>query len=239
MNNYQFNNSQYLKKINNKKIFPIIFLVLIIIITLGFCLLFKSSNTNKIELYFIQLNEFPTYNSASKFAQDVKNNGGAGYIYFDKNYRVFAGLYKSKEDAEKVLKNIQNDYNSSKIYSLSFPYLGKIEKENRYIKSYKTSVLKTIFHLEKLCCNFFKNEIHFNELEIHIENTQKSFNISNNDLMKYLGNSPKTNSIKQYMVSIQDSIYKLSKYNELEIIENFRYEIINIAINYFQFLSCF
>ena len=119
MQEYHFDYAQYKKRLNKKLNISFVFLLIPIIIL---CAIFSALQQPKIytyEYHFVQLNQFENYTQAFEFATQIKQLEGAGYIYKDTSYHIFANYYKDIKDAEKVCKNLKKDYKNCKIYSIS------------------------------------------------------------------------------------------------------------------------
>lgn len=70
--------------------------------------------------YAVQLFEFKTLAEAQSASEEIREKNGAGYIIKDgNNYLVIGGIYKNKEDAESVRKNLENDdFTATVIFSV-------------------------------------------------------------------------------------------------------------------------
>ena len=74
----------------------------------------KPKHTKTCEIYFLEIDSFQSYQSALNLSKEINANGGAGYIYYDGNYHVFANFYSKIEDAKSVLENVLEDFPNSK-----------------------------------------------------------------------------------------------------------------------------
>lgn len=81
-------------------------------------LLVASAKQNVGTYYLIEADRFTDYNEAVSFSKKVQAQGGAGYIRFDDDFRVFLAGYKSKSDATQVCEKIEG-YDNKKIYTLN------------------------------------------------------------------------------------------------------------------------
>lgn len=79
----------------------------------------KQRNTNNF--YAVQLESFEDYNKAYDFAYEIQAKGGAGYITYNKDYKVLASLYLTYNDAKSVAENIKSEYVNACVYELVLP----------------------------------------------------------------------------------------------------------------------
>ena len=104
------------KKFN--KLLKFVFIIVLMLIMIVSCLAiynFIKNKTNKNDdlfLYALKLNSIESYDLANQTSLFVKNNGGAGNIkVYNKKYYVYLSCYKTKQDAEKVMQNLnENGY---------------------------------------------------------------------------------------------------------------------------------
>ena len=72
-------------------------------------------------VYFaVQMFEFSSLTEAQSASDEIREKNGAGYILKDGNgYLVLGGIYKNREDAESVRKNLANDsFTGSVVFSV-------------------------------------------------------------------------------------------------------------------------
>ena len=69
-----------------------------------------------VQYFCVSFGRYDTREEANQFAKNIRLRGGAGVIYGDKN-EVLGSLYKSKEDANKVVA--QNESYSMSILTFS------------------------------------------------------------------------------------------------------------------------
>lgn len=106
-------------------------LILILVGVLLYTNLHKSSKVtlNSKKYYAVEVGSYVSESTALYFASTIKNRGGAGGVYYDGSYRVFAAAYLSKEDAQSVTqKMIDSDLNG-KLYVFEFKKI-KIDFSN-------------------------------------------------------------------------------------------------------------
>ena len=242
MSDYEFNYSQYTKKLNIKNNnFSIIFLVIILL--LGCCVYLKPLDLKNNKLYFIQAQEFQTYNDAKNLSQEIKKNGFAGYIYFDKNYHVLISFHTSKADAKTTLKNSKSKHKNISIFYLEkkgfFNGKNLNKTQIKAITNFKNKTEKISLELENYYSSFFDNSLDLKTLSIHIENIKNNFDKTHTKLIKSFDNNSKFNPAKKHANNMLKSLSNLClNVNELTP-SSAQYEIINFVINQYQFLSCF
>lgn len=83
-------------------------------------------NRNKVDTtyYGVEMISFSDYNSARVFAQQLRQQGGAGYVVEDEVYRVIAELYDTEEEALSVLKKLPAASGEAKIYKIEIPIIN-------------------------------------------------------------------------------------------------------------------
>ena len=243
MSGYIFNYSHYKKQINTKNHFNFSVILIVIILLLGACVLLRPQRTKFLEFYFIETGKFQTYQQALNHSQEMIFNGGAGYIYFDKNYHVLVSFYSNYDDAESVLKKIKNDYPSATIFTIKSKHFFKQKNltnaQNKSIENFANTSKELVLKLDLLSAKFFTKTISFGELKTHIKNMQKEFNIVYENFINSFNNVSKHNLTKKYAVNMFNTFEKLVKFSEHEMCYQLRYEIINLVIERHHLLSCF
>lgn len=243
MTDYIFNYDQYKKTINKKNNFNFSVMFIVIILLLGLCVFLYPKQTNTLNFYFVEIDNFQTYNKANSLANEIKNSGGAGYVYFDGTYHVLASFYSNYKSAEKVVNNLKTDYKSATVFTIeTYKFTDKKKlnsSQNKSIKNFLDSTYTMILNLEKLNTNFDKKSLQIEELNIHIKNNQKEFDKAYSSLMEDLKNNSKFNFIKEYLVQMKSSLSNLSNLENNTASSTLRYETVKLVINRIQFLSCF
>ncbi len=79
----------------------------------------KQRNANNF--YAVEVASFDNYDEAYEFAMQIQKKGGAGYITYNKEYKVLTSLYLTYNDAKSVSENIKADYPSACIYEIILP----------------------------------------------------------------------------------------------------------------------
>ena len=71
--------------------------------------------------YAVEVANFDNYDEAYNFAMQLQAKGGAGYITYNKKYKVLSSLYLTYNDAKSVADNIKVDYNNACVYEIVLP----------------------------------------------------------------------------------------------------------------------
>ena len=79
----------------------------------------KGRNANNF--YAVEVNSFDDYDEAYTFATQLQTKGGAGYITYNKKYKVLSSLYLTYDDAKSVADNIKAEYSKACVYEIAFP----------------------------------------------------------------------------------------------------------------------
>ncbi len=103
----------------------------------------KSRNTNNF--YAVQVAEYEDYNEAHEFASTLQTKGGAGYITYNKKYKVLTSMYLTYDNAKSVADNIKNEYSKVCVYEIVLP---DIEIPND-ISNEQNKALNTAFAVSK------------------------------------------------------------------------------------------
>lgn len=83
--------------------------------------LVSGKHTNINNFYAIQLEKFDEYTQAQDYATNIQKLGGAGYVTYNKGYRVLSSMYLNYEQAKSVMDNIKSDYPNVCVYELCVP----------------------------------------------------------------------------------------------------------------------
>ena len=122
-------------EINQKKsnFFGLSFLICGLLLAISVCNLFSYAFfSNRISLvsgkqrnpnnfYAVQVATFDDYDDAYTFAIQLQNKGGAGYITYNKEYKVLASMYLTYNDAKSVAENMKDEYNQARVYEIVLP----------------------------------------------------------------------------------------------------------------------
>jgi hypothetical protein len=136
--------------------------------------------------YAIQLNSFKTKEDAITFSKSVQSRGGAGYIYKDNEYLVFASMYNNLEKANEVCDNLKSSGESAPIFEFK---VNKIEYNINLKNSDKdclsnainlfdetfNDLFQMITELDTGNTTFSQTNLNLNSLYGNLENKESSF----------------------------------------------------------------
>lgn len=238
---FEFNYLEYKNKTSKKIAFPISILIIIIILLSALIIYVKPEKN--YQLYFVELNAFPTYIQANDFATEVKQKNGAGYIYYSTKYHVFANFYCNKKDAESVLSNVKNVYQNSKIYTISLKILKSLKNlgknQAKSIKNTANFLNFLISELSALSIDYDNTNINFYELQTNFKNLSEKFETYYSNFCKQFQYEYQANTSKKYLTNIHNSLQTLSNLDNNCLACEIKYLCIEIVINYSSFLSLF
>lgn len=104
----------------------------------------KGRNSNNF--YAVEVDCFDSYDEAYNFATTLQIKGGAGYITYNKKYKVLTSLYLTYEDAKSVADNIKGEYANACVYEIVLPDISipnDITKEQQTAISTSFAVIKS------------------------------------------------------------------------------------------------
>jgi hypothetical protein len=145
--------------------------------------------------YAIQLNSFKTKEDAITFSKSVQSRGGAGYIYKDNEYLVFASMYNNLEKANEVCDNLKISGESASIFEFKVNRveynisLKSSDKEclsntiNLFDDTFN-DIFQIISELDTGNTTFSQTNLNLNSLYSNLQNKEstfeKSFSLSTN-----------------------------------------------------------
>lgn len=170
-----------LKKLKNlgKKsifslIFSIVFLLLFLLIIINFSDIFSSLITKKNSLFYtpkienesysvyaVSIKDFKTEFEAKDYAEEIKQNGGAGYVYHSGEYFVFVSSYPSLIEAKEINENlVMLGYNSRIVNLKVDSFLIDYKGDNAALILEAIKQFRNIYNLlQETSIKFDKNEI--------------------------------------------------------------------------------
>lgn len=117
-----------MRKIAKDNIIVVCTIVLCIMLTLALCVSFSDGGLlsvwNKVEsnaqsVWAIACNGYPDMTMARQSAEMIKSKGGAGYVLNLDGIEIIYAVYKSEEDAKKVLAGLSDKSLYLKRYDIS------------------------------------------------------------------------------------------------------------------------
>jgi len=231
-----FNYYQYKQKIYKPKkfVFTILF---VMIISLSAVLLNIKTDINIIEFYFIEIGKFSNYTEALDFSiLKQENDNTFCYIYFDNYYHVFSSFHSDIEQAKNEIKNFNTEENC-KIFSIS---TNKISKQKSFSKN-QNNLLKNIFQLfikvNKLT-NLQSNE-KIEDIKFHVENLISPFEDLIDEFNKEFKNDFNIKTLIKNLNNIKIFMEKILNFQGENFTENFKFNLIKIAMEEIKFLNHF
>ena len=241
MQEYQFDLKEYKKRVaNNNYGAPFAILIFVCVLLMGAIFFLKPKTQKNVDaLYFVEVNSFLNYSDANTLAQEIQNKNGAGYVYFDGKYHVFASVYPTKTDAKTVCENLKENYQTAKIFELEIKTINiknLTELQKECTKNLAEQGKLTFSQIYNNILALDKAEIDRNQAILNFKTIKNNFiDVSNNFNTAFKENS-KYNKAKNYLSAINTSLDNLA--NEKSAC-NYKYELINYAINFLNILNCF
>lgn len=241
MQEYIFDYKDYKKRIKKPIKFNITLTTILIIILLGLCVFLSQPKVRTTNFYFVEIGKFQTFSQANKMATEISLKNGAGFVYFDNNYHVLAGFYPDKNSAEKVSKNISNEYPKSTVFCLSATQFY----QNKSFSKNKNDLIQNL-------CDVLTNiETSLYEISILLDtnnNSYKTIKTKLNSLLDIyssnfanLKNEIKTDTnninILKKALEINNSLSRITEANEQSLPQKIKYETINIVVNHAMILD--
>ena len=242
MQDYVFDYNEYKKRTKKPIKFNFSLTIFFVIILLGLCVFLNQTKTSYIEYNFVDVGQFSNYSQASKFAQNLSSQNGAGFIYFDDCYHVFAGFYTSKTDAEKVVKNIVEFYPNATATTISankFKTKNNLKKaQNIAIKNQIDTNENIIESISNLSIELDLNNITTTAFNLKItqivDEFSSTFKVLNSCLFN---NKTKRFDLSKYLTEIKNSLTNIQSASAQELPQKVKYELINIVVNNIRFLN--
>ncbi len=247
MQSYNFDYNQYRKKINTPKKSSLSILCFLILICLGLAMFLYPNTIKKDEYYFVEINSFLTYNEASNLANNISAMNGAGYVYYDGKYRVFAAFYPTKEDAEKVCENLISNYPTCSVYTLKCDRFYKLntltDNQNKSIEDLLKANVNLMNEVYKCIINFDTNEININRLFLNLESIRSDYKRYSDAFFNQFNTNTKYNKAKKYVAKIvefTDYFEQLKEEeNEQTISQKLKYKLVKMVIDHSSLLDSF
>lgn len=191
------------------------------------------------KLYSLQVGVFGDSSNAQALSDNIKNKGGAGYIYDDdQNYRVLIAGYKTEDDAKSVKDRLLSDQNmETKLFIIdSEEVVFNVSAEKDTLANIKNAI-SNIGKCEEFLLEL---SISFDKKEKTIEQTTESLNQLKDDTQSILSLVDKTNvnvdnniitAIVDYYEGIDSMLDGLiSKTSELELSSSIKGGYIEAAV---------
>ena len=240
---FQFDYYQYKKRINNNLKFNFSVIFILIILLLGMAIYLKPSE-KKLNFYFVEIASFQTYSKASTLANEIKQQHGAGYIYYDYNYKVLATYFTSKSDAEKVVSNLVESYPNAKVYTLQVTKKLKLKSLNKQqveiVGKLNSKLQETINILSNASMLLDKQELSLNKFIHQTNEILNSFSDLYENFLNLFKQNSTHNVTKEHLENIQTNLTHLTNVKDEQYLHNnLKFKLIDIVINFANFLKCF
>ena len=157
--------------------------------------------------YAVSVCSGSSYAEAGYFANDIKLQDGAGYVFFDgTNYQLLASVYKTKQDAETVASNLTN-FNASVVkiefnrLILSSNYTSSQIEQIKYSLDMVNRFYEKVYDI---CLAFDRNEILDAEAKQKLQVFKESCQEDKESLSKCFQNS--SDKIATYVKIFQSEV---------------------------------
>lgn len=240
---YQFDSKTYKQKIGTNQMrtsFAVYIFVCIILIGAIFFLKPKTK-TNLDVFYAVEINNFLNYSSASELSKEIQSRGGAGFVYFNGKYHVFASLYFNQNDAQSVCKNLKEEYPTTSVFEFEFNKDIKLknlsETQQTAAKNLVENGHETLKQIYNNILSFDKLEIQQNELVMNFKSIKNHFLDYANDFNSAFSENSKFNKAKSHIGELDLALNNMI--DSANFNYKLKYELFRFAVNYTNILTCF
>jgi len=215
----------FFKRIKNSNPFNIIIAIAGIMLLVSISVLFGYSistgglvvanSKQSTECYYlIEIDSFEKFADASNFATNLQAKGGAGFIKYDENFKVFSSAYQNYEDAKNVLDKL-SEYKNAKIYTFKMASFnndnGLEDKINKVIKNNIISIKYSIENLSKILIELDKNQIDENKFKEKIILIKEEIELQIEKFLDVFYKSSTMYKYKSYMYEFLNEIEDILK----------------------------
>ena len=228
---------------NKSNATPICVLIVMIILLTGVAFYFIETREQTNEFYFVQIDEYLNYSTASKLSTEIQSKNGAGYIHFDGRYHVLASYYPTNEEAENVVEQVKEEYPSCSVYILEckkFKNKANLSKEeNSAIVETLNKNLQAINRTYADTISFDKSEINEKKLSLNLQDLLSDYDKNHQDFKKIMQNSSNFDIFNGYLTKISTAMSDSIDYAKEANSASLKYELIKMVVNHSAFLDCF
>lgn len=205
----------------------------------------KGRNANNF--YAVEVDCFATYDEAYSFATTLQSKGGAGYITYNKKYKVLSSLYLTYDNAKSVADNIKAEYPNACVYEIVLPDISvpsDITKEQQNVITTNFAVLKsTIATMTNIYLGIDKGEIK-DETAITMLNALYNDCVAQADSVRIAFHSLDTATYlkhKMYLTQFASNLAEISHIdlNGMELSQIIKYQQIKCAFLYITMSNLF
>lgn len=200
-----------------------------------------------ITLNTIQMNAFTGQGNANEFANEIKRQGGAGYIQEDDFFRVLAVGFLSNDDAMIVQEQLKNDGVDSKIYTISTSGVNmNVTASEENISSIKAAFddLHEIYEkIEQIMKDLDLDKLSVNEAQDMIRTIKSDLDMEGEKLATLASSQTNNEILKRLTELYEDSSSNVTdiasgKYVEkVEISSEIKYTYIDLIIHYIDYIE--
>ena len=251
--------ANYYYKLNKKKTYKTRFLAIFFVffcvsVLIFFSVSFSSFLTvskivnvnsnyiyNNKMVYGLSLYKTNNLTEAKERASEVNKQGGAGFIYNDKlnGIYIISSIYKTKEDALSVKKNLENNNINSEIIEINLPAINLSvnlnSKSQKILNNGVNMFYSTYVKLYNLSISFDKSEIDNKTLKVYVNNILQECNETLNEFTTHF-NSANNVYILYVKIYLNQAKDFLSKFTLLDESVNLSSEI---KLVYCNILNCY
>lgn len=154
-------------------------------------------------LYAISLKTTNKLNEAEIESENIKKQGGAGYIFNSgvNEYKILTSIYPSEKDSKSVKTNLENSGINSEIVKIKLPSINfKVSLSSKYTELLSKGInifYSSFLKLYNLSIDYDSNKIDYTQLKTNlnilydtnkniIENYNTNFKSSNNVYILYV-----------------------------------------------------
>lgn len=240
---YNFDYSQYKKKISTKNNGVVPLLCIVIILLLGLAYFLSAKNTSTKDFYFVEIANFESYKQANSLALDTSNSQGAGFVYFDGSYHVLASFYQTEQQAQSVVENLKENYPNSCIFALKTTKHLKTktlsQKQSSYLNEFISVSEKQLNSLADFCINYDKKTLNYSKICLNVKEMHSILTNFKNNLENLFKNN-KFKTAEEYSLNLCDTLKTISNLKENSSFSaGLKFQTIKFAVNYFYFLNVF
>ena len=207
----------------------------------------EAIKANALTLHTIQMGAFTDLNNAESYAQDLRAQGGAGYILKDDFYRVLAVAFKTEEDARKVKTELAGNNLESHIYKLATAgaemNITATEENVSTIRSSYEIWEKNFWSLEQLLIDLDSSKITTSEAYDRVS-LMKADMEEREETLRKKNSSQNNNIILSGLVTLYekgngslDKILSQNSYNKVAISAEIKYTYIDMLTQYKDYMD--
>jgi len=217
------------------------FVVILLVAAVVFAVIFFMFNSRQItikqrDFYFVVLSNHASYDLAQKKCEEIRENGGSGYVLKGEIYRVTAFVYMNYDDANSVVSKLKLNGEDAYVYKKSLKKTTL--KMNSYLhkknmKIFIKSCNKIIQDLYDCTLQVQKGEMTISVAEKLIQEEIQSFEKNYKKLISIRQLYEKNEKINQIMVNGEEfanSLYELNDdFSEMKYI---LCKMVDLCINF-------